>query len=270
MALKVTLMDDLFFKSLFKGNEQVLQTVALLTQHGVKFQVALYSVTATSPNGGLWAVNTTIGTTTLLKGLGGDLQKPNMLAVHDMLGNICAELAIAGPSADSMTLPAEQGSVQGSLQLGPLVPTATPAKPLKKSPIPPKFVKAEPTVTTAVGGPTSPSDAPVKLREASVLGQKVLGTSAGSVYFLVAGNPRVKVAARIRPDTLSLRVEVNDATAEEMAAIKSVVSWHGDYGSIHMGLLGIPCARVLGALLMDLAVDFDAKVANPKELHYEN
>jgi len=58
-------------------------------------------------------------------------------------------------------------------------------------------------------------DEVVKLQDATCTGQKVFGTSAGSVYRCVALNSRVKLATRVQGDTVSFRVETAKATEQE-------------------------------------------------------
>jgi hypothetical protein len=106
----------------------------------------------------------------------------------------------------------------------------------------------------------------VKLSEAEVIGQAVNGTSPGSIYYLVAANDRVKVAARSHGNELSLRCEVKPlANATELKAFKaSGIAWNGNYGSMHLDTSGVPVHRVLGAFIYGLGLPFD-RVLTPGE-----
>lgn len=105
----------------------------------------------------------------------------------------------------------------------------------------------------------------VKLVDSEHVGQKVFGSSSGSVYVAIAVNPRVKVAARLVGTSLSLRVESKNPTAEEQKAINSVVQWKSNYGSQHFDIGNVPAKRVLGALIYGMGIQFD-EVLKPGEI----
>lgn len=97
----------------------------------------------------------------------------------------------------------------------------------------------------------------VFLKEATKIGQKVYGSSAGSIYETVAVNARVKLACRINGSNLSMRAEVENATPQEMSAIKSLMKWQLTYGSMHLDIGKVPPRRVLGALIFGMGIKFD-------------
>jgi hypothetical protein len=100
-----------------------------------------------------------------------------------------------------------------------------------------------------------------KLSKAQSLGQKVLGTSAQSIYRVIAINHRVKIATQIKYPNVSLRVETLGATEEEMEAIKKCFDWKGDYGSKHLMCSNtVPPQRVVGAILFSLPIAWDQVV----------
>lgn len=101
------------------------------------------------------------------------------------------------------------------------------------------------------------SDEIMQLVSANAVGQKVHGSSKGSVYITIAVNPRVKVAARVVGTQISLRVEANSPTKAEQDGINSVVQWKSNYGSTHFDSGPVPIKRVLGALIYGMGVKFD-------------
>lgn len=113
---------------------------------------------------------------------------------------------------------------------------------------------------------------PIKLRDAKNLYQPVLGTSGGSRYALIAGRDDLKVAARLKGDSLSLRVE-----GDGLPKYKSKISAAGlecktDYASVHVSVDGADLMqKTLGALLFSLGVPFESPypdVKIMKELKY--
>lgn len=128
-------------------------------------------------------------------------------------------------------------------------------------------------VATAKPVPQPLTGAPVRLKDAQTLLQKVKGTDSGSVYYVIGLNPRVKVACRVRNKghkTLSFRVETLQPTPMEMARIKGCgLQWHGDYGSIHMEAGDVPAGRVIGAFLMGLRVRLEQAVMFEEDIPVE-
>lgn len=132
---------------------------------------------------------------------------------------------------------------------------AVPAEMLQPLSQPPK-PKAKPTASI------------VKLQDAQAIGQKVLGTSSGSIYTVMALSERVKLAARINGQALSIRAEFNNATdAEKEALLKVGMKATGkDYYSVHMDAQSVPVGRIVGAFLMDCEITFNEQIHNIKEL----
>ena len=107
----------------------------------------------------------------------------------------------------------------------------------------------------------------IKLAEAEAIGQQVKGSSVGSVYRLIAANARVKVAARLEGQQLSLRVEWVDPTPDEVALIaKSGVTLQGKHASMHMDIQGIAPDRILGAFIYGMGVKFDRTIKAGEEI----
>lgn len=110
--------------------------------------------------------------------------------------------------------------------------------------------------------PADPST-PVRLKDATKMYQKVMGTNAGSTYFVVAMNDRVKVAARIRGNDVSFRVE-GDLKQDVIEAFTKVgLSAKAGYMSGHMTCSPqAPANRVIGAVLLGSGLEFATPVPN--------
>jgi ribosomal protein L7/L12 len=116
-----------------------------------------------------------------------------------------------------------------------------------------------------------PLESVISLKDAEAVGQRVHGTSGGSVYHCIAVGERVKVAARILTSggskAVSIRVEANKPTSEELQKIKnSGIGWKGDYGSLHLSVGSSSLGRAVGAFLMGMEVDFKEKVEKVSDL----
>jgi hypothetical protein len=115
----------------------------------------------------------------------------------------------------------------------------------------------------------------VRLRDAVAVGQRVFGTSSGSVYVTCAVSDRIRMAVRPSSGKLSVRVEGNPSVEEKakLTAIGLSQSTTDDgsmYMSMHLGLNSLPVPRVLGALIMGLEIEFDSQVTNVKDLNLES
>ena len=113
-----------------------------------------------------------------------------------------------------------------------------------------------------------PVGEPVHLKEATLLGQKVRGTSGGSVYTVIALSPRVKVASKVSGAQLSLRVEwTADVKPAELDAIKqSGANWNGNYSSLHVDAGSESMIRrTVGAFLFGSGITFEEYV-DPSEV----
>jgi hypothetical protein len=111
----------------------------------------------------------------------------------------------------------------------------------------------------------------VMLRDAKAVGQKVYGTSTDSVYTVIGLNSRVKVAARIVGNQVSIRAEFKNALSSEKFAIKNQGlqgknGINGEYWSLHVGTGEVPPNRFLGAFLFDCGINFDDIIKSPKEV----
>jgi ribosomal protein L7/L12 len=110
----------------------------------------------------------------------------------------------------------------------------------------------------------------IVLRDAKAIGQKVRGTSNGSIYHCIAYNDRVKIAARILKSTqtaVSFRVEWDGATIQEMEKLQQAgLSVKDKYMSLHLNLGDAPMGRVVGAFLIGLGIQFTELVTYEGDL----
>jgi hypothetical protein len=132
-----------------------------------------------------------------------------------------------------------------------------------------------PVQTSAPSAPVPTSDV-IPLRDAKAMYQKVHGTSAKSVYVVVALHDDLKIAARIEGSSLSVRAEgpaldlvsVTDKLSKQGLSLKNKTTFK--YMSGHYPCNDdAPPNKVLGAILLGTGIDFDSpmpKVSKVKEL----
>lgn len=115
---------------------------------------------------------------------------------------------------------------------------------------------------------TKPVDKVIDLKDAAALGQKVHGTSTGSVYHTIALTDKVKVAARLyKSGSISIRAEWTDSPTEELKKLAEAgVQMKPTYGSIHFDAQDVPLQRVIGAFLVGTGIQWKAAVMNGAEL----
>lgn len=113
-----------------------------------------------------------------------------------------------------------------------------------------------------------PVDAVVDLKQANALGQKVHGTSPGSVYHCIAFSEHVKVAARLyKGGSISIRAEWTDNPKSELQKLQEAgLQMKSNYGSIHFDAADVPLQRVIGAFLVGTGIQWKAAVMNGAEL----
>jgi hypothetical protein len=109
-----------------------------------------------------------------------------------------------------------------------------------------------------------------KLRDANQMYQPVLGTSAGSRYYLVAANKDLRVAARFMPHKLSIRIEGPGFNQYVPMIAKAGIEVHGgkDYASIHLdvGSDMTMANKTLGAILLGLGVPLETPFPELKKI----
>ncbi len=268
MPMSITMLgkDEFFHKVL---SPEGFMMYGHLLADGVKFTTELYTIKAEKGVKG-WQVNLPVVVTTLLKTTASaqselacnmvnefvsklyqvvlpEVTKPQEPTIHEAPIKTAAEFF---EKAEDIKKEASEIEVSlGELLKKKLADAKTVAPIPDPVPVPPKAkILSDGKIKAGV----------IPLCDAEVVGQKVRGTSNGSVYIAVAVNPRVKLAARVKGSSISLRVECKDGVTEkEMDAIKGLLQWHGNYGSTHFEAGNIPVQRVLGAAIYGMGVQFD-------------
>lgn len=109
-----------------------------------------------------------------------------------------------------------------------------------------------------------------KLRDANQMYQPVLGTSAGSRYYLVAANKDIRVAARYMPHKLSIRIEGPGIGKYGKAIQQAGLDLHHgkDYASIHLDVGSdlTMANKTLGAILLGLGVPLETPFPELKKI----
>ena len=114
-----------------------------------------------------------------------------------------------------------------------------------------------------------PLNAVISLREAKAVGQRVKGTSSGSVYRCIAVSKNVRIAARIYNGgaSVSIRAEWDKLSSfEKSRMIAMDMTLKDNYASVHFPNAGELTHRVIGAFLMDLGITFEQQVTHATEL----
>lgn len=126
-------------------------------------------------------------------------------------------------------------------------------------------VKAK-SATPNPAAPPMPGAA-VPLVAATMVGQKVKGTSPDSVYRATAISQTVKVGTRISSKTLSIRVE-GELTIPEVTRLKEMGFSHstGSHWSLHVSCGNVPVSQVYGGLLLRMGVEFEQVIKSEQEL----
>lgn len=112
-----------------------------------------------------------------------------------------------------------------------------------------------------------------KLRDANQMYQPVLGTSAGSRYYVVGGNNDLRIAARLVGSKLSVRVEGPGFGPQQthLAQFGMSVSEGktGAYASIHLNVGDdlTMASKTLGAILLGLGLPLDTPMPEIKKIN---
>jgi len=104
----------------------------------------------------------------------------------------------------------------------------------------------------------------VRLIEATQMYQPVEGSTEGSRYFVVAGSPRIKVAARYKNQKLSCRLEGEDLKNNYIQKDLGAFTVKSDcHASFHAEIVDWKlAAKTLGAVLLDLSLTFETPIPN--------
>lgn len=126
------------------------------------------------------------------------------------------------------------------------------------------------TFAAAVQPLVTPKPVPqvIHLKDALAIGQKVHGTSSGSVYHCIAVGEHIKVAARLyQGGSISIRAEWTDDPKSDIKKLEEAgMGLKGKYGSIHFDAQGVPLQRVIGAFLMGTGIVWKSVVTNGADL----
>lgn len=263
MAIKMNVGIPKFFQHVLPASTYV--KFEALCSIGVSFDIALFAVAAKF-NTNYSNLNLPSSTSNLMKAKPKDMASysPESIAakkINDWVDALYSDM-IAGPAAD----------LTGGPKVVPVVSSGT------NKVIEVDYSAAE-SVAMAIEktkGITkkskpvkaAPKSEPCALRDATVLGQKVKGTTPGSLYTVIALSPRVKVASKVSGAQLSLRVEwSDDAKKEEIDAIKSSgANWSTNYASLHVDAGSeAMIRRTVGAYLFGTGLSFEEYV-DPTEV----
>lgn len=145
-------------------------------------------------------------------------------------------------------------NVEGTTITSEPVAPAKPKMPFMK----PDVAKVKAEMYGAGSGTALKTDAVIALRDAKAIGQKVKGTSGGSVYNAVAIGP-VNFAVKFTATNCSIRAESNVMTAQLKKKLKDAgFTDNGGYLSMHMKLNGVNAMRAIGAVLYSMDMPFEA------------
>lgn len=107
------------------------------------------------------------------------------------------------------------------------------------------------------------NDTPIKLATASKLLQPVKGTSLGVVYYTIALSDNLRLAVRkisSPANRVSFRVEGTATPAEKVKLQEAGMIQSTGYWSMHLECEDVSMARVVGAFLMGLGINFNQQV----------
>lgn len=272
MALTMTLKNNSnpeqgLFDALLTLPADKQLAASVLTIPNIKFVLGFYSVAVQFNNGTTsLGINLPVTVTSILK----------KTATPDQIVLCRKELVDLLASILEKAIPASEKLVTGkptftTFNFGAAV-AAEEAKAAAKAKEKAKIFNPGEADTFMKKAATIPTTA-VPLRQAQVLGQPVLGTSAGSVYKVAALSNTARLAMRYPPnkDKLSVRVEGNlteadRARMDEFGMSKGQDASGEEYWSMHLTLGSVPVSRVVGAVLMGLGIEFQEVIKNPKEV----
>lgn len=198
------------------------------------------------------------------------IMKGGQTVAEVKMAKAALDLALKGELGDfslghltgMMTQALEKALVTGSTSYNKPEFFKPPKEDLPPTPKKPPVYGATPLHTNA--GPMTqeyPEDkmatGPVqKLSEANVMYQPVVGTSAGSRYFFIGATKDLKIAARIKGKSLSVRVEGNVEAFSDLLKENGFSFPETHHASIHVEIQTVLMAnRVVGALLVGLGED---------------
>lgn len=240
------------FAVLFTPDSQELQKVTMIEQAGGKVLFGLFNFQINSPDEGvvyatkLPIMSVMIGThpeyaQVIKKAVAGVIEEAFVGMPHWALPTSVAPT----PTTTTTTSTTPTTTNTGSFFIPPVPP---PKKNTKAAPAFDVFESAAPVKTGQV----------VKLKEAKAVGQRVHGTSGGSVYLAFAVG-EVNLAVKTSATSASVRAEAANifTSAQRKALADCGFSDHGSYMSVHLNCGSVPIIRVLGAIAFSLDLTFD-------------
>jgi hypothetical protein len=104
----------------------------------------------------------------------------------------------------------------------------------------------------------------VQLRDANMMYQPVKGTSQGTRYFLVGASTGLRIAARYKGASLSVRIEgPNFGQHKQQMLACGFTGLNADYASMHLQVVDpVIAAKALGAILLGLGVTMITPMPN--------
>ena len=104
----------------------------------------------------------------------------------------------------------------------------------------------------------------VQLRDANMMYQPVKGTSQGTRYFLVGASTGLRIAARYKGASLSVRIEgPNFGQHKQQMLACGFTGLNADYASMHLSVVDpVIAAKALGAILLGLGVPMITPMPN--------
>lgn len=209
-----------------------------LVAYGVVFVVELYCIKATFAGNG-WVLNLKTTTSTLIKHANDPSPSLDIMSARTQLRKFIHSLYEKIPAVPAASVPLPSDSSED-------------------------YAKEKDAKEVPVTNPLS--DKVITLATATHLGQKVKGTSSGSIYRVVALHPRVRVAARLSGINLSIRAEGNFSDEDKALLVASGMTDHGSYASLHLDMQGMPSTKVLGAYLYGVGIPFSMLIKPGSEV----
>lgn len=237
MAVTFTMSAVDFFSKVGMGGE-----VKFLVDSGVVFKIGFFTIAA-DWKGKIAQITLPVTTTVIMKNQASP-QELHLVALKmkDWLDDLTKEVDKVVVNASLQAVPLALGEQNFIAADVPSMSHNVAKKPFKTA----KSAK-QAEVTQA----DMPTDTPVKLADAKYVGQKVRGTSAGSVYHTVAVGA-VNLAMKRSGTDLSVRVEGQFNPKLVHALKTSGFSVKDGYCSLHLSVGPDYMPRVVGSLLFNV------------------
>ncbi len=147
----------------------------------------------------------------------------------------------------------------GSPVAAPKIAANVSPKPLGKPK--PSFWKPTPAPAAPAAPAAMPALPKVKLVDATAVMQPVAGTDPHSIYYVIAIGKRVKLAARVKGNGVSVRAEGAMSTNDRTILSKVGMAGH-EHMSMHLPGASTEAPKIIGSLIFDLQAKGFEFVAN--------